>query len=354
MQSLQIHIDSLNFLFLTKPPPKQRIKLFPLPSNATLHPVLEVSAHTTSLEVPARSCQGDPTGGRRSAHTTSLDGPDRQVPPFSLPTQLSNLNSKTLTAPVFWAQHSLPLKSSHPKPLRPSSATASAQLSSGESASLPVGRGSQPSLPNACPRARCRSGQPPSRTVRFLQLPGPRTPTRPALPLNSAALEARLFPLLPPPRPVLTQPFCPLARRTRRSPLTFPVIARSCRHLCCPTSVGIGELRRGEPESHVHAFFRWAPGPMGYVSFRRHRHLVVDLSYYTFWVVRWTAADLAPDTPGTSVFLVSVFALRVPNPHHRLELAGFIPSLGETSPGEGHGTPLQYSCLENPMDGGAW
>ena len=23
-------------------------------------------------------------------------------------------------------------------------------------------------------------------------------------------------------------------------------------------------------------------------------------------------------------------------------------------PGEGDGTPLQYSCLENPMDGGAW
>ena len=22
--------------------------------------------------------------------------------------------------------------------------------------------------------------------------------------------------------------------------------------------------------------------------------------------------------------------------------------------GEGNGTPLQYSCLENPMDGGAW
>ena len=25
-----------------------------------------------------------------------------------------------------------------------------------------------------------------------------------------------------------------------------------------------------------------------------------------------------------------------------------------TSIGEGNGTPLQYSCLENPMDGGAW
>ena len=26
----------------------------------------------------------------------------------------------------------------------------------------------------------------------------------------------------------------------------------------------------------------------------------------------------------------------------------------ETIIGEGIGTPLQYSCLENPMDGGAW
>ena len=24
------------------------------------------------------------------------------------------------------------------------------------------------------------------------------------------------------------------------------------------------------------------------------------------------------------------------------------------APGEGNGTPLQYFCLENPMDGGAW
>ena len=26
----------------------------------------------------------------------------------------------------------------------------------------------------------------------------------------------------------------------------------------------------------------------------------------------------------------------------------------EIEDGEGNGTPLQYSCLENPMDGGAW
>ena len=32
---------------------------------------------------------------------------------------------------------------------------------------------------------------------------------------------------------------------------------------------------------------------------------------------------------------------------------GSIPGLGK-SPEEGHGNPLQYSDLENPMDGGAW
>ena len=32
---------------------------------------------------------------------------------------------------------------------------------------------------------------------------------------------------------------------------------------------------------------------------------------------------------------------------------GSVPGLGR-SPGEGNGNPLQYSCLENPMDGGAW
>ena len=32
---------------------------------------------------------------------------------------------------------------------------------------------------------------------------------------------------------------------------------------------------------------------------------------------------------------------------------GSIPGSGR-SPGEGNGNPHQYSCLENPMDGGAW
>ena len=32
---------------------------------------------------------------------------------------------------------------------------------------------------------------------------------------------------------------------------------------------------------------------------------------------------------------------------------GLIPGLGR-SPGGGHGNPLQHSCLQNPMDRGAW
>ena len=36
-----------------------------------------------------------------------------------------------------------------------------------------------------------------------------------------------------------------------------------------------------------------------------------------------------------------------------VEYLGWIPGSGR-SPGEGNGNPLQYSCLENPMDRGAW
>ena len=35
------------------------------------------------------------------------------------------------------------------------------------------------------------------------------------------------------------------------------------------------------------------------------------------------------------------------------ETRGSIPGSGR-SPGEGNGNPLQYCCLENPMDRGAW
>ena len=41
------------------------------------------------------------------------------------------------------------------------------------------------------------------------------------------------------------------------------------------------------------------------------------------------------------------------NPSANIGDMGSIPDPGR-SPGEGNGNPLQYSCLGNPMDRGAW
>ena len=43
----------------------------------------------------------------------------------------------------------------------------------------------------------------------------------------------------------------------------------------------------------------------------------------------------------------------VKNPPANIGDVGLIPGSGR-SPGEGDGNPLQYSCLENPMDREAW
>ena len=50
------------------------------------------------------------------------------------------------------------------------------------------------------------------------------------------------------------------------------------------------------------------------------------------------------DFPGGSDGKTSVYNVRD---------LGLIPGMGRF-PGEGNGNALQYSCLENPMDGGAW
>ena len=43
----------------------------------------------------------------------------------------------------------------------------------------------------------------------------------------------------------------------------------------------------------------------------------------------------------------------IKNPPANAGDVGLIPELGK-SPGEGDDNPLQYSCLGNPMDRGAW
>ena len=54
--------------------------------------------------------------------------------------------------------------------------------------------------------------------------------------------------------------------------------------------------------------------------------------------------DQKKDFPGGSDSKASAYSAGDP---------GLIPRSGRSS-GEGNGTPFQYSCLENPVDGGAW
>ena len=56
------------------------------------------------------------------------------------------------------------------------------------------------------------------------------------------------------------------------------------------------------------------------------------------------------------IIMASQVALVVKNPHANAEDirdVGWIPGSGKSS-GEGHGNPLQYACLEYPMDTGTW
>ena len=55
------------------------------------------------------------------------------------------------------------------------------------------------------------------------------------------------------------------------------------------------------------------------------------------------------DNPNTAGFLGGSVIKNLPANAREARDAGSIPGLGR-SPGGGHGNPLQYSCLENPMD----
>ena len=56
-------------------------------------------------------------------------------------------------------------------------------------------------------------------------------------------------------------------------------------------------------------------------------------------------------TPGASQ--VALVVKNLPANAGDIRDVGSISGSGR-SPGGGHGNPLQYSCLENPMDRGAW
>ena len=62
---------------------------------------------------------------------------------------------------------------------------------------------------------------------------------------------------------------------------------------------------------------------------------------------------MAAKLAGRIFFRLQIVVKNLPANTGALRNVGSIPGSGR-SPGRGHGNPLQYSCLENPMDRGAW
>ena len=69
--------------------------------------------------------------------------------------------------------------------------------------------------------------------------------------------------------------------------------------------------------------------------------LTHSLGFSTIFIVLYTYCKI--------LFFYKLYLSFVPTKYNILYLTTFHPLHGE-----GNGTPLQYSCLENPMDGGAW
>ena len=75
------------------------------------------------------------------------------------------------------------------------------------------------------------------------------------------------------------------------------------------------------------------------------RHLLYKLT------LGWGTLYFSKDRHATITTVPVFFVLP---PHSGVTSTLFPLHLARFESGEGNGTPLQYSCLENPMDGGAW
>ena len=109
-------------------------------------------------------------------------------------------------------------------------------------------------------------------------------------------------------------------------------VAQSCSTLSDPMDCSL-------PGSSIHGIFQARVLEWGAIAFsntraRAHTHT------HTYICIKERWAFL-----GSRV---------VKNPPANAGDSGLIIGLGRSSSGEGNGNPLQYSCLENPMDGGAW
>ena len=99
-------------------------------------------------------------------------------------------------------------------------------------------------------------------------------------------------------------------------------------------------------KSEVETSYVWAQPVLRtqYMCYMRVISITVRNIHYNKWTKLVLIQPYNKDFPGGSDGKVSAYNAGEP---------GSIPGLGKSS-GEGNGNPLQYSCLENPMDGGAW
>ena len=102
-----------------------------------------------------------------------------------------------------------------------------------------------------------------------------------------------------------------------------------------------------------------SPGVLRFMESQRVRHdWATELNWtegFQTWCIIWrqqTSHLLTSYSTGRA-FQVVLVVKNLPANAEDVKDVGSIPELGR-SPGRGYGNPLQYSCLENPVDRGAW
>ena len=98
---------------------------------------------------------------------------------------------------------------------------------------------------------------------------------------------------------------------------------------------------------------------MGFQGFLQEIFLTQESNPQFLCLLHWQAGSISlvlPRNPRTIMYLYPELWRLVTQMVRNLSamLETWVWSLGREDPGEGNGNPLQYSCLENSMDRGAW
>ena len=123
-----------------------------------------------------------------------------------------------------------------------------------------------------------------------------------------------------------------------------------------PTGVRLGVWWSRPNDCCLWLFMTWVQSFLQENSMRNHQssQAAVNTHSLPVWQLEYVLAQ--PTWTAMGLLWASQVALVVKIPPANagdVRDAGLIPRSGR-SPGGGHGNPLQYSCLENPMDRGAW